>query len=306
MLFRPPPFSLSCAHAHRLCILTHPATRHPRRHHALRDARTSQFHTSRVCYTDSETISHYETLQLPRTASPADIKRQFFSLSKLHHPDKNPNDPTASTRFVAISEAYHVLSVPEKRLKYDSHLYESSSRRSRWGGGDAPPEHGSYSSAGYAGSRPATGLNKKRGTFRGPPPSFYNSGGYGRHNAKRAEYAHHTPGSGAGTEQDANQESYGDFGSGMGPGHTGKGKEVPHFDNLRHKKTHDHVYEHIAARRRRTRASQTPDFEGIGPILRFALVTSAVGFIGWVGHQLGKRDERAGQSGREGDDRSKR
>ena len=33
--------------------------------------------------------------------------------------------------------------------------------------------------AGYAGSRPASGLSKRRGTFRGPPPSFYEQGGYG-------------------------------------------------------------------------------------------------------------------------------
>lgn len=38
---------------------------------------------------------------------------------------------------------------------------------------------GSHSSYTYAGSRPASGLSKRRGPFRGPPPSFYAHGGYG-------------------------------------------------------------------------------------------------------------------------------
>ena len=47
--------------------------------------------------------------------------------------------------------------------------------------------HSSYSAnlhtkqgGSYAGSRPASGLSKRRGPFRGPPPSFYKHGGYGR------------------------------------------------------------------------------------------------------------------------------
>lgn len=46
---------------------------------------------------------------------------------------------------------------------------------------------GSHSSAGatYAGSRPASGLSKRRTTFRGPPPSFYAHGGYGRAGARQ-------------------------------------------------------------------------------------------------------------------------
>lgn len=38
---------------------------------------------------------------------------------------------------------------------------------------------GGHGGGGYAGSRPASGLSNRRGTFRGPPPSFYAQGGYG-------------------------------------------------------------------------------------------------------------------------------
>lgn len=44
--------------------------------------------------------------------------------------------------------------------------------------------HSSHSShASYFGSRPASGLSKRRGVFRGPPPSFYAHGGYGNRRA---------------------------------------------------------------------------------------------------------------------------
>lgn len=77
----------------------------------------------------------------------------------------------------------------------------------------------------------------------------------------------------------------------MGPGQTGQGNGVRHFDDHRHKQTHEHVYEHISARRRRTRASQTPDFDGVGPITRFVLVGGTIGFIGFMAHQLRKREK---------------
>lgn len=158
--------------------------------------------------------------------------------------------------------------------------------------GDAPA-HGSYSSASFAGSRPATGLNKKRTTFRGPPPSFYKSGGYGRHSAKRAEYAHHNPhASGEQAAGEAGQESYGDFGSGFGPGQSGQGSEVPHFDDRRHKQTHDHVNEHIYARRRRHRAREIPDeLDRSGTLINFLVVSGVLAAIGFAGKIMGDRME---------------
>ncbi|KAF9693763.1 hypothetical protein EKO04_008380 [Ascochyta lentis] len=223
--------------------------------------------------------NYYETLQVAPTADAKEIKRQFYALSKKNHPDHNKDDPSASTRFVAISEAYHTLSVPEKRAQYDAQRHQAD-RRSGWGrrgGGGQDQPQGSYSSAGYAGSRPATGLNKKRGTFRGPPPSFYNSGGYGRHGAKRAEYAHHNPNPGA---NEAGPESYGEQG-GYGPGQQRHGHEVPHFDNVRHKETHDHVHEHILKNRKRSSLyRRDQDYARGDMLVNFLTVSGIVAIIG--------------------------
>jgi len=122
-------------------------------------------------------------------------------------------------------------------------------------------------------------LNKKRSTFRGPPPSFYKAGGYGAHSAKRAEYAFHEHAGEKKKEEHAGSESYGGF-AGFGPGQTKQGDDVPHFDNIRHKETLDHVNEHIQSRRRRARGDFEEEIDRGGMLVNFVLVTGAVGLIG--------------------------
>ncbi len=60
----------------------------------------------------------YETLGVPRSATPEEIKRAFRQLAREHHPDVN-QDPQADERFKEINEAYQVLSDPERRVLYD-------------------------------------------------------------------------------------------------------------------------------------------------------------------------------------------
>ncbi len=62
---------------------------------------------------------YYASLGVPRTASQADIKKQFRKLARQHHPDVNKGDAAAEQRFKEISEANEVLSDPEKRKLYD-------------------------------------------------------------------------------------------------------------------------------------------------------------------------------------------
>jgi curved DNA-binding protein len=62
---------------------------------------------------------YYETLGVPRDADKKQIKSAFRRLARKHHPDVNPNDPSATERFREINEAYEVLSDPEKRRRYD-------------------------------------------------------------------------------------------------------------------------------------------------------------------------------------------
>lgn len=61
----------------------------------------------------------YETLGVPRDASPEDIKSAFRKLAAKHHPDKNPGDDGAQARFKEINAAYQLLSDPQKRAMYD-------------------------------------------------------------------------------------------------------------------------------------------------------------------------------------------
>jgi curved DNA-binding protein len=62
---------------------------------------------------------YYEILGVSKTASPEEIKRAYRKLARKYHPDLNPGDKTAETRFKEINEAHEVLSDPDKRQKYD-------------------------------------------------------------------------------------------------------------------------------------------------------------------------------------------
>ena len=61
----------------------------------------------------------YAVLGIDRGASDDEIKRAFRRKAKQYHPDANPNDPAAETRFKEVNEAYEVLSDAEKRDAYD-------------------------------------------------------------------------------------------------------------------------------------------------------------------------------------------
>jgi len=62
---------------------------------------------------------YYEVLGVNRSASPEEIKRAYRKVALQHHPDKNPGDKTAEEKFKEASNAYDVLSDPEKRKIYD-------------------------------------------------------------------------------------------------------------------------------------------------------------------------------------------
>src|SRR4029078_11134586 len=60
----------------------------------------------------------YEVLGVPRGASDAEVKRAFRKLAQHGHPDVN-KDAEAPARFMEASEAYQILSDPERRQRYD-------------------------------------------------------------------------------------------------------------------------------------------------------------------------------------------
>ena len=91
---------------------------------------------------------YYATLGVPKTASAKEIKQAFRKMARKYHPDVNPGDKSAESRFKEINEAYEVVGDADKRKKYDElgsnwKMYEQAQRA---GGGagrirSVPVEH---------------------------------------------------------------------------------------------------------------------------------------------------------------------
>ena len=62
---------------------------------------------------------YYEVLGVSKDASADDLKKAYRVLAKKYHPDANPGDKEAEAKFKEASEAYAILSDPEKRRQYD-------------------------------------------------------------------------------------------------------------------------------------------------------------------------------------------
>jgi DnaJ-class molecular chaperone len=62
---------------------------------------------------------YYSTLGVSKTATDKELKQAFRKLARKHHPDVNPGDKSAESKFKEINEAYEVLGDPAKRKKYD-------------------------------------------------------------------------------------------------------------------------------------------------------------------------------------------
>ena len=209
------------------------------------------------------------------------LDRQFYQLSKTHHPDHNPNDPKASDRFVKISEAYAVLGSPQKRERYDQDIQRAQRVPSRH------THQGSHSSSSTPfGSRPASGLSRRRTQFKGPPPSFYRSGGWGQQGAKRQTQAKTEGGT-----ADTGKRQSGGFGTGQGQ--AGFANDVPHFDQEGHYRTQEQQ-----DRRRRTRTGQSNfDYGDNGDVMaKFifvaTVVTLAFAIPAWFEGALSKRKKK--------------
>ncbi|KAK6432101.1 hypothetical protein LTR95_011728 [Oleoguttula sp. CCFEE 5521] len=234
-----------------------------RAHDTASGASRRPFHSSRRLSADPDALpNHYATLDLSITATTSEIKKQFYKLSKSYHPDLHPDDPNAKTRFLAISEAYTILSSPTKRPQYDRNFLRATGPQT------------TSSTAGSPGGRPASGLSKRRSTFRGPPPSFHRSGGWGSHSQKRAEAA----------SQPSHSHPAASTAPGTGPGSTAAGQGVPHFDHEQHTTTHSTIERtrHQARRQkfeRRMEEAQEDVQGGSSAVVNFLLVGGILGVV---------------------------
>jgi len=97
----------------------------------------------------AEMQDFYSVLSIPRTASPAEIKRAYHRTLLLFHPDKTnqhfsrPTSPPAPVPDIAlIKEAYTTLSTPHLRARYDHDFlnYQQQGTRSNTGSGPRPAQ----------------------------------------------------------------------------------------------------------------------------------------------------------------------
>jgi len=65
------------------------------------------------------TPDYYKILGVPRSASEEDIKKAYRKLARKYHPDLNPGNKEAESRFKELTEAHEALGNPEKRRNYD-------------------------------------------------------------------------------------------------------------------------------------------------------------------------------------------
>lgn len=113
---------------------------------------------------------YYEVLGLSKGANEQELKKAYRKLSKQYHPDIN-KDPGAEDKFKEISEAYEILSDPQKKAAYD-----------QYGFAGTDPNYGAGAGSGFNGFSGFGGGGSSFGGFEDIFESFFGGGGGGRAN----------------------------------------------------------------------------------------------------------------------------
>jgi curved DNA-binding protein len=134
---------------------------------------------------------YYKILGVSKSADEGEIKSTFRRLARKYHPDMNPDDKAAEAKFKEVSEAYEVLSDPDKRKKYDQfgQYWQQAAQPGVDMGGVDFGQYGSFDEfinellgrfggGGFGGPNPGAGFNY-RTTQTGGVGGFNNSGGFG-------------------------------------------------------------------------------------------------------------------------------
>mgnify|MGYP002508890421 CR=1 FL=1 len=83
----------------------------------------------------AEKRDYYEVLGVARGASDDEIKKAYRRMAKQYHPDLHPGDKECEDKFKECSEAYEVLSDPDKKAKYDQFGHAAFDPSAGYGGG---------------------------------------------------------------------------------------------------------------------------------------------------------------------------
>ncbi len=92
---------------------------------------------------------YYQVLGVSKSASADEIKKSYRKLAKQYHPDANQDDPSAQAKFSEITEAYEVLSDPDKRAKFDQFGQHWSKMQGGPAGGHNPFGGGGGGAGGF-------------------------------------------------------------------------------------------------------------------------------------------------------------
>lgn len=109
---------------------------------------------------------YYATLGVNKAASADEIKQAYRKLARKYHPDVNPGDKSAESKFKEVTEAYEVLSDMDKRKKYDQFGQYWKQAGSGWPGGTGSADYGGFDFSQYGNFDEF--INELLGRFNGP------------------------------------------------------------------------------------------------------------------------------------------
>jgi curved DNA-binding protein CbpA len=122
-------------------------------------------------------LDYYDILGVPPKADAGEIKKAYRLLALRWHPDRNPGDPWATSRFLRLGEAYRVLRDPARRATYD--FLRSQERQPGVG---HPQSHRQQPQSAGAASQRSASRRSSRSSSSGRQPSRNSGRSRGRPN----------------------------------------------------------------------------------------------------------------------------